>query len=129
MSSRDAEKLPWFPFFVNDWRSDIDLRSCSSGACGLWIDMLCLMHHREPYGTLADADGAPLKPAELARLLSRDVAEVEVWLAELEKNRVFSRDEKKRIYSRRMQRDQHIREVRSAAGKKGGRRTANKRGR
>lgn len=45
-------KRPAFQFYPGDWLRSTDLRSCSVGARGLWIDMICLMHEGTPYGHL-----------------------------------------------------------------------------
>lgn len=127
MPDIDPEKLPWLQFWVSDWRSDMPLRMCSSAARGLWIDMLCLMHHCEPYGTLCDNAGKPMPSATLSKLIGGDLPDVETWLLDLEKNKIFSRDSAGRIYSRRMQRDHQLRGKRSAAGRKGGSRSARNR--
>jgi hypothetical protein len=39
-------------FYPSDWRSDPMLRLCSLAARGLWMEMMCLMHEAEPYGSL-----------------------------------------------------------------------------
>lgn len=124
MSDAARKKLPYLQFYPNDWRTDIALRRCSLAARGLWIEMLGLMHHSEPYGTLVEDDQKPMSNAELAMQIGVPPEVVPPLLAELEKRNIFSRDGRGRIYSRRMQRDQHLREVRAAAGSKGGKRTA-----
>jgi hypothetical protein len=123
----DPEKLPWLKFWVEAWRSDLGLRKCSAAARGVWIEMLCVMHHCEPYGVLADENGKPMLNADLAVLIGISVDVVSACVEELERRKVFSRDTGGRIFSRRMLRDYHLREVRAAAGSKGGRRTAKKR--
>ena len=45
-------KRPSFQFYPADWLRDTALRSCSTGARGLWIDMICFMHEGNPYGHL-----------------------------------------------------------------------------
>jgi hypothetical protein len=122
----EPEKLPWLKFWVEAWRSDLGLRLCSAAARGVWIEMLCVMHHCDPYGVLVDQHGKAMPPSALAILIGIAPEVVTGSLAELESHRVFSRDDQGRIVSRRMQRDYHLREVRAAAGSKGGRRTARK---
>jgi hypothetical protein len=65
----EPEKLPWLKFWVEAWRSDLGLRLCSAAARGVWIEMLCVMHHCEPYGVLADQNGKPMPPLDLAVLI------------------------------------------------------------
>ena len=56
-------KRPAFQFYPGDWRKDVQLRSCSVAARGLWIDLLCVAHECEPYGHLM-INGRPMTPAQ-----------------------------------------------------------------
>lgn len=112
-------KRPAFQFYPSDWRTDQDLRGCSAAARGLWADMLCLMHDGEPYGHLTDL-GLPMLPETLAKLTGEAVRDVRKWLAELRGRRVFSETEDGVIFSRRMVRDEAVREARAAGGPAGG---------
>ncbi len=60
-------KRPAFMFYPGDWQRNANLRRCSMGARGAWIDILCLMHDADEYGVLrwpmkevAQAAGVPL---------------------------------------------------------------------
>jgi hypothetical protein len=98
-----------------------------AAARGVWIEMLCVMHHCEPYGVLADQHGKAMPPSALAVLIGISLPWWSLPARSPSLNRkVFSRDDQGRIVSRRMQRDYHLREVRAAAGSKGGKRTARK---
>lgn len=108
-------KRPAFQFYPSDWRNDAGLRLCSIGARGLWIEMMCLMHDATPYGHLT-VMGRAIAPEALARLAGESVAAVKRWLVEMEQNDVFSRTDEGVIYSRRMVRDEEIREARAAGG-------------
>ncbi len=112
-------KLPYMQFYCDDWLSDEKLRACSSAAIGLWIDMLCLMHKNDRRGYLQLND-KPVSPAQLARMTGRAADEVSLQLAELLDAGVPSVSEHGIVYSRRMIRDERIREVRADAGSKGG---------
>ena len=112
-------KRPSFQFYPGDWLQDAPLRSCSIGARGLWADMLCLMHQGSPYGYLK-VGGKVILPANLARMCGVTPEEAEGYLEELETAEVFSRDAEGCIFSRRMVRDEKIRESRAAGGIKGG---------
>ena len=81
--------------------------------------MLALMHQAEPYGHLV-LNGKPIDDATLARMVGESPAKVRRAREELERAGTFSRDEDGAIYSRRMVKDEHIRNVRSDAGKQGG---------
>ncbi len=112
-------KLPYMQFFADDWLADEKLRACSSAARGLWIDLLCLMWKNDMRGYL-QLDGKPVTPLQIARMSGRTEAEVVCQLEELISAGVPSMSASGCLYSRRMVRDEHIREVRSAAGSKGG---------
>jgi len=111
-------KRPAFQFYPSDWRNDPGLRLCSTAARGLWMDMLCLMHEGEPYGHLTVL-GRPMTPDSLAKLVGEGAASTKRWLEELRENDVFSVSDTGLIYSRRMARDEALREVRANGGKAG----------
>ncbi|CAB5238315.1 hypothetical protein UFOVP164_19 [uncultured Caudovirales phage] len=111
-------KRPSFQFYPSDWLRDTALRSCSTGARGLWIDMICFMHEGSPYGYLKVADKVIL-PSNLARMVGETLEVVEDWLHELEEAGVFD-VENGAIYSRRMIRDEELRQKRAEGGKLGG---------
>jgi 5-methylcytosine-specific restriction endonuclease McrA len=114
-----SDRLPWFPFHTADWRGDLGVQTCSLAARGLWMDMLSIMHEAKPPGHLV-LNGRAMTVDELARLISSRPKEVEKGLAELERNRVFSRTAEGVIFSRRMVRDRVKRETASRNGKLGG---------
>lgn len=110
-----ASKRPAYQWYPGDARRDTALQSCRLIARGLWREMLDLMHDGEPYGHLT-AGGVPIATGQLARLVGEPAAKVRVWLAELEDRKVFSRTEEDVIYSRRMVKDERLRNVRAACG-------------
>lgn len=112
-------KRPSFQFYPGDWLQDASLRMVSIGARGLWIEMICLMHQGSQYGYLK-VNGKVILPANLARMCGATLLEVEGWLSELTDAGVFSIDEEKCIFSRRMIRDEEIRKARADGGSKGG---------
>jgi hypothetical protein len=77
------------------------------------------MHEGSPYGYLKVNLKVILAP-NLARMVGATLLEVEGWIEELEGAGVFSRDADGAIYSRRMIRDETIREARASGGKLGG---------
>ena len=111
-------KRPSFQFYPSDWLRDTALRSCSTGARGLWIDMICFMHEGTPYGYLKVSDKVIL-PSNLARMVGETLEVVEEWLHELEEAGVYDIDNGA-IYSRRMIRDEELRQKRAEGGKLGG---------
>ncbi len=75
------------------------------------------MHDGDPYGHLT-AGGVPIDAVQLARIVGVSrVAKLRAWLTELETRKVFSRSDGGVIYSRRMVRDEHNRNVRAAGGR------------
>lgn len=112
-------KRPAFQFYPADWRKDPALSACSLAARGLWIELMCIAHESETYGILT-VNGRPMSSAQLARMVGETPRLIERLLAELEEAGVFSRNEEGAIFSRRMVKDEAIRNVRAEAGKKGG---------
>lgn len=110
-------KRPAFQFYPADWRNDAGLKLCSLSARGLWIEMICIMHAAEPYGHLCAA-GRPLDTKDLAKLVGESERDVKKWLDELVRNNVCS-SEGGAIISRRMVRDEDLRERRAAGGEAG----------
>jgi len=114
-------KNPAAQWYWADWLRDPALRSVTSGARGLWMDMLCLMWECVPRGHLQTPSGKPYTTEMLCRAsgnISKE--EVDGWLEELENSGVLSRSTTGVIYSRRMVRDEHKRALCREAGKKGG---------
>ncbi len=109
----------WMKFYPSDWRADPALRMCSLAARGLWMEMLCLMHEAEEYGSLLIND-KQVTEKQLASLCGVPVREVKSHIKELESAGVFSRDALHgTVYSRRMKRD-HEKALRDKANGKGG---------
>jgi hypothetical protein len=111
-------KRPAFQFYPGDWLRDAHLRICSSGARGCWIDLIAVMHQAKPYGHLV-FNGKALDNAQLARMIGETPKDVARWVKELEDNGVASRDENGILYSRRMVRDELLRNARATGGPKG----------
>jgi len=112
-------KRPAFQFYPGDWLRDTGLRSCSAAARGLWMDILCFMHEGSPYGYLKVNHKVILAP-NLARMCGLTLQETEGCLAELAEAGVFETDEEGVIFSRRMIRDEELRNKRAACGHLGG---------
>lgn len=112
-------KRPSFQFYPGDWLRDAALRSCSTAARGLWMDMLCFMHEGSPYGYLK-VNHKVILPANLARMTGLTFEETEGCLAELREAGVFQEDTDGAIFSKRMIRDEEIRNKRATGGHLGG---------
>jgi hypothetical protein len=113
-------KLPSFQFYPGDWRKDPGVQSLEYHDRGVWWEMLCLMHECEPRGKLA-IGGRPIPPERVATMLGLLKQNYEICLSRLLDAGVAARESDTGIvYCRRMVRDEHIRSIRSAAGKTGG---------
>lgn len=111
-------RRPAFQFYPADWRNDNSLSLCSLSARGLWIELICLMHTADVYGHLRSA-GRALDAKDVARLVGADEREVAKCLGELERNEVLSRTPDGTIFSRRMVRDEDLRNRRAEGGQAG----------
>lgn len=113
-------KLPAFQFYVGDWRKDPGVQSLSFHDRGVWFEILCLMHESERRGVLLL--GSVKMPDEaLARLLGLDNQILTTTITTLLTYGVASVEEETgALISRRMIRDEHIRQIRIKAGKQGG---------
>jgi hypothetical protein len=112
-------RLRWSKWFWDDWENDPALKLCQLASQGLWMRMLCLAARHDPIGYVCVGDETP-SPSTLARLFNVTVEEVTAGLLDLEEHGVFSRDRKKRIYSRRLVRDSKISAHAQRVGKLGG---------
>ncbi len=112
-------KRPASQFYWSDWLRDPGVRACSLAARGLWIDMLALMHEGQPYGHLT-VGAAIVGAVQLARMVGETAPRVKLLLTELGAAGVYSVTDGGAIYSRRMVKDELIRNTRAAAGKLGG---------
>lgn len=112
-----SERLPWSKFRWEAWETDIPLALCSMAAQGFWMRLLCMCAKED--GFLMIGSRAPTIE-ELAFATRQSVGDVTAWLAELEAQKVFSRDRRKIIYSRRMVADTRKASTARANGKRGG---------
>jgi hypothetical protein len=111
-------KRPAFQFYPADWRKDAALQSCSVSAQGLWINFLCIAHECDPYGHLT-VNGKPMSGAQISRLVGLSIKESDKLIAELEDAGVASRTDEGVLFSRRMVKDENLRNVRAAGGEGG----------
>lgn len=111
-------KRPAFQFYPADWRKDAALQSCSVAAQGLWINALCIAHECEPYGHLT-VNGKPMSAAQIGRLVGLSAKECTGLLAELHDAGVVSIADDGAYFSRRMVRDEDLRNRRANGGSEG----------
>lgn len=112
-------KRPAFQFYPADWRKDTGLQSCSIAARGLWHELLCIMHENVPYGHLT-LNGVVLSDEKAARACGVELKLYRKLLQELEEAGVPSRTQEGILISRRMVKDERLREIRAACGQLGG---------
>jgi hypothetical protein len=112
-------KRPAFQFYPADWRKDVELRSCSLMARGLWIDMLCIAHECDPYGHLT-VNGKAMTAANIAGQVGIPTSLCSRLVQELISNGVARRNGEGVIYSKRMVDDEAAREARAEIGRQNG---------
>lgn len=113
------KKRPAFQFYPGDWRRDIALRKCSLAARGMWIELMCIAHECEPYGTLKH-NGEALQADDIAGLVGMcSPREAKALIAELVRKGVAKVDPDGLLYSKRMVDDERIRNARAEGGKAG----------
>ncbi|MEM6617465.1 MAG: hypothetical protein AAF619_13140 [Pseudomonadota bacterium] len=114
---------PWLKFYVDDYRNDPGLRTCSLAARGLWVEMLCVMHRAETRGYFL-INGSQPTSSQVAIMVGATEKEVSQCLDELASTAVFSVEKRGRkkgvIFSRRMVRDEKQRRSGRENGKLGG---------
>jgi hypothetical protein len=81
--------------------------------------MICFMHEGNPYGHLKVGNKVIL-PSNLASMVGATLPEVEGWLDELRQAGVYELADAGEIYSKRMVRDEDLRNKRAEGGKLGG---------
>lgn len=113
---KSDRKSPGFWFYPADYERDVQILSLSSQ--GLWTRMLCCMSENEMHrGFLELPTGEPMGIEDIAARVGKSKREVEKSLVEMARIGIYSLDERKCYYCRRMARDTHISTVRRAAAK------------
>ena len=112
-------KLPAIQFYVGDWRKDPGVQALDYETRGVWVEILCLMHESSDRGRLVLPDGRPFPDEGIARNLGLDLF---AWQA---KRRLLidygvASEKDGVLYNRRMVKDERLRDLRAAAGRKGG---------
>ena len=117
------DDLPYFPFYVGDWRKATDVQALPLETRAVWFEMLCYMWESTERGYLT-VNGKPLPEKVLARMIGLSEIEMKTHMGIIFDFGVASlRESDGAIYSRRMVKDQYIREVRQKAGSKGGKKS------
>lgn len=108
------------PFFTCDWLSCAEVKVLPPDVRGLWFDMICYMWESVERGVMVKPNHQPYTKNEITLMIGRDCSESYAWFDALIDNGVCAVREDGAIYSRRMVKDEAIREKRRVAGKKGG---------
>jgi len=118
--AKNSGRLPAFQFYPADWRKDPGVQSLDYEARGIWWEIICLMHESDERGVLL-LNGAPMPEDALCRLLGLDNQKLTTTLTTLLTYGVARRREVDgALYSKRMVADENLRQIRKAAGSKGG---------
>ena len=119
-STMARKKKNPMPFDTEYWLSDPVLKALPLDVKGLWIDMLCYMWESADRGVMVKPTGEIYTHEEILRLLGKESSVGENWLDMLIENGLCGVRDDGAVFSRRMVRDEAIREKRREAGKKGG---------
>ncbi|MBC6697358.1 hypothetical protein [Hymenobacter sp. BT190] len=113
-------KLPAIQFYPGDWHKDQGVQALDLAQRGAWFELLLMMHDSDERGVLL-VNGQPMPDAVIARRLGLDNQTANQILTTLLAYGVASRRESDgALYCRRMVKDENLRQVRTAAGRKGG---------
>jgi hypothetical protein len=112
--------LPAMPVYWGDWFKALDVQALPRDIRCTWFEMLGRMWESGDRGYFQIAGRAPTDE-EGARMLGfgADVLLYQNHIKHLEDCKIFSRNSKGIIYSRRMIKDEKIRQERALAGSKG----------
>ena len=115
-----SQKLPAMQFYPADWRKDPGVQSLDFFERGFWFELLCIMHESDERGVLV-LNGKPMSDDIIARLTGLDKQIATKTLTTLLSRGVADRrGSDNALYSRRMVRDEEVRQIRTRAGKLGG---------
>jgi len=119
------EKLPHIQFYTGDWLKDPAVNALTLEEQGAWVRLLCYMHESSERGYLV-VNGIPVNDRILGQYLGCEEAKAKQIRSKLLEYGVASEDERGALYSRRMARDEEIREKRARAGRRGGKQNSSK---
>ena len=113
-------KLPALQFYPGDWHKDQGVQALSLEERGAWFELLLMMHDSDERGVLL-VNGKPMPELVMARrlgLLEQNTKQILSTL--LEYGVASRREDDGAIFSRRMVKDEGIRQIRAVAGSEGG---------
>ncbi|PIQ86413.1 MAG: hypothetical protein COV74_04965 [Candidatus Omnitrophica bacterium CG11_big_fil_rev_8_21_14_0_20_45_26] len=113
-------KLPSFQFYPGDWKKDPGIQLLTLEERGFWFELLLLMFESEKRGYLL-VNGRKIPDEELSRMVGLKGQRAKEILKKLIDYDIASVDpETGALYSRRMVRDEKLRQIRKACGFLGG---------
>lgn len=114
-----SDKLPALQFYPGDWRKDPGVRALKPIERYVWFEMLLVMHESEPRGYFVLND-KPYPVARFASALNMKPSTVTQIVSSIVELGLCSVSQLGFCYSRRMVRDEDIRQKRKSAGSLGG---------
>jgi hypothetical protein len=114
-----SDKLPALHFYPGDWKKDPGVQALDLEARGFWLEILFLMFESSERGVLL-LNGKPYPVQALANCFGLDKQKASTLLNILLEYGVAHQREDGAIYSKRMIKDEDIRQKRIKAGSKGG---------
>ena len=99
------------PFYAGDWLRCPELRVLPPDVRGLWMDMLCYMWESVERGVMVMPNGQPCTKEDVVRIIGTDSSGSTGWLDVLIDNKVCEVREDGAIYSRRMVKDNLMKNV------------------
>lgn len=115
--------LPAMPFYFGDWMKAPEIRALPLDTRMIWFEMLGFMWESTERGYLT-INNSPISKESLSRMIGVPEVLLEQKLKQLLDFGVYSiRESDGAIYSRRMIRDEEIRNLRQKAGSVGGKKT------
>ena len=112
-------KKPYMPFYIGDYKKDIEVQSLDRYCRNIWLDLMCLMWESHERGVLV-IGGKPMARETIARVIGEDNQNFEICLSKILDNGCFDVREDGAIFSRRMVRENEISVKRSISGSQGG---------
>lgn len=108
------------PFDTRDWLCCPELKVLAPDVRGLWLDMLCYMWESPERGVMVKPTLELYTKREIVRMVGLDSEGTGRWLDSLIEAGVCGVRADGAIYSRRMVREEDLRQKRAVAGSKGG---------
>lgn len=116
---KNSGKAPSYQMYPKDWNEDAKLKMCSYRAQGLWIRLINTSYDMPEKGVFR-FQKRPLNKSEILNLLPGKNATKRKAFDELVKWDIIKQFDDKSFYCKRLYKDMRLRDIRKAAGKKGG---------